>query len=705
MRRLWILLVLTAPVAFSQIGTSTITGRVTDPTGAVSPGVAVTVVHTGTNFTFTVTTNTEGLFRVQSLNPGSYRVTFEFEGFKKLVWEGLDLRTGDTLPVDAVLQLGSVTELVEVTAPATLLETETSAPGAVVKGSVLYRLPFYQRYINSTLNIIPGMTSGGYAYGGDLFSYHLAGQRSGSIGIADDGVPGNDPQGGFRTIKPLQNAVAEVKVLTTTLPAEYGHSAGGVISVVKKTGANELHGMASMYGRSRRMQHRLFFERARTSAPTPTAPNGVPSFFLQPDFNIGGPIRLPKVYDGRNRTFFFAGYQRLMEKRIVQVSNAAVPTAAMKAGDFSFGGRGAPIFDPFSTARVAGTCPNAGNLCWQRTRMPNDQIPLSRFDPVARRVLDLNPWFAPNVPGTVDLNGPQSNYLADEYGRSYLDDVSIRLDHQFSRNFKIYGAWTTNYASGYAAQSNVRLADFDGEAGRVQPFRLQNWALGKTWMISPTMVHDARIGYYRYRQFRLEPDYNEDWGRQLGIPNLSPLLMPQLGAGDRYRPDTLYGLTGGSQWYQVNETLSFRNDLTKIHRTHAFKMGYEWLRFRLNRRDLGLPSGQFFFNGMTAGLQADGLGATVPNTGNTFAGFLFGAVRQATFNIELASWLPRSSMHSFYLQDDWKLTPTLTANLGVRYSNESPFNTKYGQMSNFSPTGVDDVRAGAVGSIVHPTSA
>ncbi len=667
-------------------------------------GVQVTVVQTDTNFTFTAPTNNEGLFRVQSLQPGTYRVTFESQGFKKLVREGLDLRTGDTLPVDAVLQVGSVTESVEVRASATMLETETSATGAVVEGSVLYRLPLYQRYINSTLNIIPGMTSGGYAYGGDLGSYHLAGQRNGAIGIADDGVPGNDPQGGTRTIKPLQNAVDEVKVLTTTLPAEYGHSAGGVISVVKKSGTNELHGMASMFGRSRRMQHRLYYDRFRTSDPTPTSPTGVPTYFFQPDFNMGGPVRIPKVYDGRNKTFFFVGYQRLIEKKIAQVFTA-VPTAAMKQGDFSFGGAGFPIFDPLSTAQVAGTCPAANNNCWQRARMPNNLIPLSRFDPVARKVLEYDPWFAPNTAGTVNSSGPQTNYLANEFARVYFDDVSVRLDHQFSPNFKIFGSWTTNYGSDYGRPWNVRLADFDGEAGRVAPSRVQNWALGKTWVISPSTVNDARIGYYRFRNFRQEPDFNKDWGKQLGIPNLSPLLMPQLGSGDRLSPETLYGLTGGSQFYQVDETLSFRDDLTKIHGTHAFKMGYEWLRFRLNRRDLGLPSGSFSFSGMTAGLQADGLGATMPNTGNTFAGFLFGSVRQGTFTSELASWLPRSSMHSFYFQDDWKVTPTLTANLGVRYSNEGAFNTKYGQMSNFSPTAIDDVRAGAVGAIVHPTSA
>jgi hypothetical protein len=696
-------LLLSALVLSAQVGTSTITGRVTDATGAVVPNAVVTVVDTERNFQYAAVTNNEGIYRVQSLQPGPYRVTLEAAGFKRMVREGIDLRTGDTLPIDAVLQVGQVTEQVEVTGQAPLLETETSATGAVMEGYVLYRLPLYQRYINSTLNLIPGMNTGGYAYGGDLGAYHLAGQRSGSIGVFEDGVNGNDQLGGTGTIKPMQNAVAEVKVLTTTLPAEYGHSAGGVISVVKKSGTNELHGMASMYGRSRRMQHRLFFDRFRTSDPSPGSPDGVDTFFLQPDFNMGGPVRIPKVYDGRNKTFFFAGYQRLIEKKIAQVVTT-VPSAAMKAGDFSFGGAGAPLFDPLSTRQVSGDCPRANNLCWVRDPIPGNRIPLSRFDPVSRKVLEFDPWFSPNTPGTMNIAGPRDNYLADEYARVYFDDLSLRLDHQFSPAFKIYGSWTNNHQSDYGRPWNVRLADFDGEAGRTVPFRQQNYSAGKTWVINPTMVNDARVGYFRRRQFRSEPDFGENWGQTLGIPNLSPALMPAFGSGDRLGPDSIYGLTGGSQFRQVTETLSFRNDLTKIHGRHAFKMGYEVLRFRLNRSDLGLPSGSFSFSGMTAGLQADGLGATMPNTGNTFAGFLLGSVRQASFNIDLASWLPRSSIHSFYFQDDWKVTPTLTANLGIRYSNESPFTTKYGIMSNFDPNAKDDVAAGATGAIAHPTS-
>ncbi|MGH8246520.1 MAG: TonB-dependent receptor domain-containing protein, partial [Gammaproteobacteria bacterium] len=197
------------------------------------------------------------------------------------------------------------------------------------------------------------------------------------------------------------------------------------------------------------------------------------------------------------------------------------------------------------------------------------------------------------------------------------------------------------------------------------------------------------------------PSFGKNYGQILGIPNLSPELMPGLGTGNRYSADTIYGISGDGPQRLAYETLSFRNDLSIIRGTHAFKLGYEILRFRLNSTVTNRPSGQFFFDGVTAGLQADG--NLLPRTGNTFAGFLTGSVRRAFFDQELTSWLPRSSIQSFYFQDDWKFSPTLTMNLGLRYSNETPFSTKYGLMTNFDPEAIDAL-TGRRGAIVHPTS-
>jgi hypothetical protein len=673
---------------YGQIGTSTITGRVTDSTGAVVPSVNVSVVQPATNFTFTATTNNEGLFRVSSLNVGMYRVSFEAQGFKKVVRDNVELRTGDVLAVDATLQVGNVAESIEISGAPPVLETETSATGTVMSGNVLYEMPLYQRYINSTLNLVPGMSSSGFAYGGDLGAYHLAGLRNGAIGIFEDGVNGNSQDTGTATIKPIQSSVAEVKVVTTVPPAEYGHSAGGVISVVKKSGTNELHGMASWYGRTRSMQHRRFFDLNKTSAATATRPNGLPVFFMQPDANIGGPVYIPKLYDGRNKTFFFFGYQRLHEKKVAQFVETT-PTPEMLAGNFNFPGVNSnQIFDPASTRQNAdGT--------WARDPFPGNIVPQNRFDPVARNVLGYDPWVRPNQPGGFNTTGPTSNYLADEFARVFFDDFNLRLDHQFSTSFKLYGSFTQNSQSGINRPRITKpgLEVFDHGQGHFSPFHQSNTSAGYTWVASPSVVNDSRVGYYRRFNKVEVPSFGGDWATKLGIPNLKSDLMPAFNAATL----TLNG--NQTQNRVVNETVSFRNDTTWVNGKHAFKFGYEVLRFRLNNAVAARPPSFNF--GSTTGLQANGNSA--PNTGNTLAGFLTGYVSTATITQDLSSWLTRSSIHSFYFQDDWKVTPTLTANLGVRYSTESPFTTKYKGMSNFDPTATDPL-TGRLGAIVHPTS-
>lgn len=680
--------VLCCVVSFAQIGTSTLTGRVTDSTGAVVPRVQVTVVHTATNFTQNAITNDEGLYRALSLQPGFYRISFEAQGFKKAVRENVELRTGDTLAVDQTMQVGNVTESIEVTGGAQLLETETSATGTVMSGNVLYDMPLYQRYINSTMNLVPGMTSGGYAYGGSLGSYHLAGQRAGAIGIFEDGVSGNDQQSGTETVKPIQNSVAEVKVLTTLPPAEYGHSAGGVISVVKKSGSNQLHGMGSFYGRTRRMQHRLFFDQQTSTQLNQDV------FFMQPDFNVSGPVYIPKIYDGRNKTFFFFGFQRLHETKVAQV-DATTPTALMKGGDFNFEGvaNSNQIFDPATTRNVNGV--------WMRDAFPGNVVPNSRFDPVARNLLAIDPWVAPTR-GGANAAGPNGNLQANEFARVFFNDYNVRIDHQFNSNFKVYFSWTQNDQSGYGRPINIKEThpEFDASQGNWTPFNGKNGSIGKTWIISPSLVNDARVGYYRRHNQTVVPSLDQNWAQQLGIPNVSAALMPGFGDTSRYSASSLYGIYGATPSRVVNETLSFRDDLSYIRGKHALKFGYELLRFRLNNAIAANPV-RFSFANVTAGLQPNG--QPVPNTGNTFAGFLTGYVASAEFRQELTSWLPRSSIHSFYIQDDWKVTPTLTANIGLRYSNESPFNTKYGLMSNFDPTGTDPL-TGRPGAIIHPTT-
>ena len=697
--RLVVLISLSMPYASAQVGSAAITGTVTDQSGAAVAAVKITVVETSMNFNSTSETNGAGIYRVPSLQPGTYDVSFEAAGFKRLLEKGLLVKVGDVLPVNAVLEIGSLAEQVQITSQGALLETETSALSTVTEGDFLYKMPLYQRYVLNTLNLSPGVTMNGYAYGGSLGGFNIGGSRSTGTTVFEDGVFGNDPQSSTGTdIKPVENSVDEVQVVTGTLPAEYGHTTGGVVTVAKKSGTNELHGTASDLGRTRRMAHRQFFNIFKTSDPQPGSPNGVPAWFMQLDASVAGPIYIPKLYNGKNKTFFFFGYQKLIEKKSAAFTSQT-PTRDLLNGDFTFGGLGQQLYNPATTRQLA-------NGDWTRDPIPGNVISPSQMDPVYRKLLSFNPWVAPNTPGSLTSTGPVSNYTWASRSRTFFSDYSGRVDQQFSSNLKAYASYTYNFQSGLQRPTSIAIADFDGANGIYTPFTQQNVSTGLTKVINATTINDARIGFYRIRNDTVVPSYGKDWAGQLGIPNDSPLLFPSFSgtaaSGNSSAPglNTAYGLTVPGPSRQIRQTWNFRDDFSKILSTHAFKAGYEFLNFQANYFQLGQPSGVFQFNDMTAGLQPNG--QPVPNTGNTFAGVELGYVRQANFSAYTTTWLPRDAIHSLYFQDDWKVTRTLTLNLGLRWSTESPFHTAHGLVSNFSPTATDLV-TGKTGGFIHPS--
>lgn len=687
--------------ALAQVDTATITGRVVDPTGSAVPSVQISIVETQTNFRFETLSNNEGLYRVQSLPPGTYTVTFQASGFKRLVQDHLNLHVGDVLPVDGTLQVGAVTESIEVAAKSLLLETETSSTGTVTEGDTLYKLNMYQRYITNTLSIVPGvnnLTNGGT---NGLGSFNVNGQRTSGTAVFEDGVFANDPLASNNlVIKPIMNSVDEVKVLTGTLPAEYGHSSSGVITTVKKSGTNSFHGAVSDYGRTRIMTHRQYFNIYTTAQPQFGNPNGVPAWFMMPDGNGGGPVVIPHLYNGRNRTFWYSGYSKLIEKK-TQAYTSVTPTPEEQRGDFTFGGLGQPLYDPATTRQNPdGT--------WTRDPFPSRIIPLNRFDPVSAKILSYNIWRAPNTPGSFSSTGPVSNFTYDPPSRTYNEDFSERVDHQVSSAFRLYGSWTYNHENGLERQTSIQVHAFDGTDGYNAPGTQQNASAGATYIFNPSTLNEVRVSFFRPRSDFFVPSAGQNWAGTLGIPNISPALMPSfsptaLSPGSyTVAPDypQLYGLTTQGATRQIRQAMSLRDDFTKTHGAHAFKVGYEILHFTDNYYQQGYPSGQFNFANTTAGLQPNG--QPVPNTGNTFAGFELGAVASANFSTYTNTWQPRSSINSLYFQDDWKFSPKLTFNLGLRWSTESPYHTAHGQESQFSPTTADPL-TGNMGAVIHPT--
>jgi len=673
-----------AGIAFGQLDTATISGRATDTSGALVPNAQVTIVNTETNFVSETKTNTEGLYRIPALRPGPYRLTVAANGFKKYIRDGLDLRVGDSVEINAPLEVGGAAESIVVTAEASQLQTETSSSGAVLEGSYLQQLPLYQRYVEDAFFLLPNIDIQGFGYAGNLQGFHIDGLQDSKIGYFSDGtyaVANNN--GTIYTAQTIQSTVGEVKVLGSVLPAEYGHSGGGALMSVQRTGTNTLHGEISEFGRVSAMQHRKYFDLYAFGQQQPGQVATPSELFQQPNATLHGPVYIPKIYNGKNRTFFVFAVERVIEKQAKQQAYT-VPDAQMLAGNFSFAGKGVTpnqLYDPLSTALVDGK--------YTRTPIVGNIIPPSRIDPVGAKFVSLTPYALPNAAGTYSNTGPANNFQGTFLKKYFSENYTGRLDHQFSPSLKIFGNWL--YKSIYQRSPNPQIANPIFDSSLVLEHDYQNTAtVGVTKILSPNLINEARVGYYRFEAATIGPDTNKGTAALLGIPNVSGALLP---GG--------LPLSVGGPVEQVLETFTVKDDVTWVKNNHNFKFGYDLLHSRQNRYDLGTPSGSFSFDS-AAGLTGSGT-TTIPNTGGiSLASFLLGSVTQASFAIPTASWLPRQNVNSVFFQDDWKFSPTLTFNLGVRWAMESPWHTKYGQFSQFSLSGADNVAAGGKGVITHP---
>jgi len=676
MFRLCLLLAALLTTAWGQTtGTATIAGAVTDPSGAVVAGAKVTVVNVNTSFVYNSVTTAEGTYYIPNLNPGTYRLTIEAAGFRSHVRDGVLLRTEERPRIDVQLEVGTVSESVQVTGAPPLLETETSASGQVLDGATIVKIPVLQKAFYRIYLYMPGMNV--------INGQHAVGQRQRSLGYTLDGVNAKEPVGGNpnsldTVITSTLDMIQEFKLWTTGLPAEFGHSSGGQLSGVFRSGTNDFHGALEDRYLTGRLVHRQFFDQLKRCQNVLNICN--PFGYHEMGGIAGGPVYIPKLYNGKDKTFFFWGLQRHHEK-VSETNILPVPSPAMYAGDFSFEGRGFPIHDPRSTVQEPG-----GR--WVRTPFPNNRIPLSQFDPVARNLLGRNPWNAQNTTGVLTPSGPTQNLVIPTKGRFYFTRFDQKIDHQFSPSHKIFGRYSHmrhRNVGRFSPQILWELADPQFTI----PIDQGNAVISDTYTINPTTINEARLGFNRRRRNREPVTQGQDWARQLGIPNVGAETFPQF--EPRY-----YALGPGGRDQQVAEDFSFQNNFTKIVGKHTLKLGYEIIRTRYNHLPAALPSGQY------------NMGATdfpfTPNTGNAFASLLLGSVSSAVFTANTATWLPRWWSHGWYVQTDYKPIRTLTLNLGLRWSYESPFSTKYGQQAQFDPNGTDPI-TGRRGAILHTPGA
>ncbi len=433
------LLLASAFLAHAQRITASLEGTTRDSSNAIIPNAIVTIVNTGTQVTEKVQTNSDGQFDVPNLPPGPYNVTVDAAGFKRLVRSGLVLEVDQTAHLDLTLEVGSATQSVEVSSAEPLLETQTSDIGQVINNKSIENLPLNQRNPFSLILLVPGVTGSVNSTFTGL-QFNVNGGRSGSTDVLLDGIPSAPPTDDFNalTIFPSVDATEEFKVQTSNFSSQFGNSGGAIINVIYKSGTNDLHGSIYDFFRNSYLDANNFFSN-RLGAKLPSFKRN------QFGFSLGGPVYIPKLYHGRNKTFFFVDYEGLRQDTATQLLTT-VPTLQERSGDFSQdvtnSGAHIVIFDPLTTKETVSP---SGATTYSRTAFPGNFINPSRFDPVAANILNYYPL--PNTAGAFGRN----NYIANASSPYSINQYDIKIDEVFSERQRMSFRFSKrNPVNGYA---------------------------------------------------------------------------------------------------------------------------------------------------------------------------------------------------------------------------------------------------------------
>ncbi|MFZ4984226.1 MAG: TonB-dependent receptor domain-containing protein [Blastocatellia bacterium] len=682
-RLIWLsgaILLLSAGI-LAQTATGTFVGVVTDQSGAVITGATVTVTNKGTNRVVTVTTNESGAYVVPLVNPGEYEITVTQKGFKKATRAAVTIQVDQRAAVDFSMTSGDISESVEVSSAAPLLETTSSSLGQVIANEKIVGLPLNARGVFNLVALSPGVIpnqdnffvqQADSSINPSLFKAN--GGRSLTNEVLIDGVPNNGGSFGQIALHPTVDAVQEFKVQTNNYSAEFGNSGGAIVNVSIKSGTNKFHGTVWEFLRNDALDANNFFaNRARR--------NKGKFRFNQYGGTIGGPIWIPKVYDGHNRSFFFFSYEGVRRVTGIDPVFLTVPTAAQRRGDFSnlrdVTGNLIPIFDPLTTTRNA-----AGQFV--RTQFPGNIIPDNRISPNAKALLALTP-----LPNTTPSNAftQANNYVTQEPNRLDQYQINNRGDHTFSQANTISFRYSKNRSDN--APANLFGNDATPSAGALT-FIANNAMLQDVHTFNSTTVLTLRAGLSRFATDRKTPGSGEPVNMTaLGLPGNFP--NTQFPRFDITGYSSIGTLTGNFIRRAVN-IYTFQGSLNKITGDHDLKIGSEFRVQHQNTFQPSAPSGQFVFN--QGFLSGPIVGAN--NTGDGIASLLLGFPASSTLTNDAAVAESRPYL-AFYVQDNYKISRRLTLNLGLRYDLHLPRTDRFDRLLNFDPTATEPTtgRAGA----------
>ncbi len=693
-------LVLLPALLPAQTTLGTITGLVTDSTGAVVPNAVVIATNTATGVRAQTLSSNTGNYVIPNLQVGTYEVGVSMSGFKTLTRSNINLSTNENVRVDIVLEVGAASERVEVTAEAAPLRTESTEVSTTMEHKLVNDVPLAvagigggMRNAFSIMMMMPQVKSGnGEGAWDDL---QVGGGQQHDWNVSVDGLSvemgWRNHVGYMNRLTPSVDSVEEFRIETSAFKAENSRASGGNISVTTKSGTNTLHGSGFDFFQSQIFNANSWLNN-KLGRPK--------SKFHRNDFGatLGGPVYIPKVYNGKNHTYFFFSYEGYRYPQTADASQQTIPLPEMINGNFSnwknAGGAVIPIYDPTTTR-------SDGKGGFIRDAFPGNIIPANRLSPLSRIIAKYYP--APNAPGLV------RNYVApgNEPKKRIENAYTTKFDQSFGTKNRLSFTWTKNgewFTNAYDTDPGNALnwsalpyplsgrKYFNGDQYYGNVFRVND-----THLFSPTVINTLTVGVHRLthpeHDITVEP-FGQNWGDKLGgaVKN-----NPGYNTGFpsvSFQNDNYYGWDSSKLWDEYHTVYGADESVTWVKGSHSFKFGYNFQLMMLNTNNRNNAAGTFNFNRLSTAAPGDSSG----NSGNAFASFMLGEVYQGGFTIPNTEML-RFPYHAAFVQDDWKITPRLTMNIGLRYEINMGVYEKHDRLSYFDPTLPNPAASGYPGAL------
>jgi len=703
-----LIFVLGAVAAFAQTDRGTITGSVTDSQGAVIPNAKVAVVNNETGAPYDTVTTPTGNYTLAQLPAGSYALTVDVTGFKKYEQKNVVVQSAQTERIDISMQVGSSSETVTVSAEAPLLKTENAEQSSNITAERMNELPLNFAGLGTGnvrdpyvfINLVPGSQ---FTANGTSFYLRVNGAPANSETIR---VEGQEADNTLQPGSPHQTQVSvealqEVSVQSSNFSAEYGQVSGGMFNFTARGGTNQFHG--SLYD---------YFTNADLNAGISFTNNGNGQH-LRPNTNkndfggsVGGPVRIPKLYNGKNKTFFFFNWESYIQRQTVVAGLSTVPTVAMRNGDFSsiFTSQTITVTDPTGKAvqfpantifdPMSQTTVNGQGV---RTPFPNNVIPTSRISPIALKIQALLPM--PQTSGNI-------NNWNEVYANPRTQWIpSVKVDHTFSEKFKMSFFWSYYNDNHFSGQDGLTGAI---TATRMIPIRSATTRLSGDYTISPTLLVHLGAGWVLYHN----PDAGTPAALGFDAPGMLGLVgglidqygvtgFPRIGGlGSSYGGMSLgFGPTNNG-YYRTDKPTGVAS-LTWVHDRHIYKAGFEWRKDIYTNLAEGGAVGAFNFSGNeTSQPYVNGQSLAGGALGFGYASFLLGLVDNASVSSPQDPQYRKVSV-GLFVQDNWKVTRKLTFDYGVRWDWQQALHEIHGTESMFGPTIPNPSAGGLLGGTVY----